>query len=98
MYFTGYPTWGQCFCKFAEILKISQKNEKKHDKNEVLILLAKSSQKASPRHPKSTPNRPFWEQKSLKFAKNVGKTEFSMHRFFERKKEAKKTRKRASQD
>ena len=22
MYFTGYPAWGQCFCKFAEILKI----------------------------------------------------------------------------
>ena len=22
MYFTGYPAWGQCFCKYAEILKI----------------------------------------------------------------------------
>ena len=71
------------------------KKRKKTWKNEVLILLAKSSQKASPRHPKSTPNRPFWERKSLKIAKIVGKTEFSMHRFFERKKEAKKSQKRA---
>ena len=22
MYFTGYPAWGQCFCKYAEILEI----------------------------------------------------------------------------
>ena len=98
MYFTGYPACGQCFCKYAEILEIWQKKRKKTWKNEVLILLAKSSQKASPRHPKSTPNRPFWEQKSLKIAKIVEKSEFSQHWFFERKKEAKKAQKRSPTD
>ena len=96
--FYRLPCLRTVFLQICWNTKNLAKKREKTWKNEVLILLAKSSQKASPRHPKSTPNRQFWEQKSLKIAKNVGKSEFSMHRFFERKKEAKKTQKRTPSD